>query len=558
MTTNRRNTNRKQQSRRKRQRAMTDAFKLVLALLLIIAAAAVVIFVRKELGSHGIFGNEETEASESPEETGELIIEEEPVPGFNEDADGRIYYLDEDGKRLSDTWLSAEQSLYYIDADGYVRTEDMKQNGMGFSFDEDGAVSSIAYDPRYVPTEEESEEGLFSPVRDRRVVVCLSEEDRSGSFYLIRYRRTTEDNAHDLGGDNKQYASPYSMQIDGNYIYYLPYTDREEPEDSYINKNLYRIQLGATIRELVAEDVEGYKVVDGDIYYQKSGRIYMTRNAGEDTTVPDFSEVEDFRVDISSGDKAFLYTGDGRLVAMASEEFKAGNFRYELSADGEILSVKEKTTVNTGGYTYSIEGDEAFGKSISRVARTSDADGKKEIISAEFDGSCGNVHYDFDSGYMYAEYTDGEGKSRILKISKDGDVDYLLDDGGDAKLKLYALQDNRAVCRAESSDGSVSFVELRLRASVPMALAVEPEELEAIDEPVDIGESSEFAAPEEPTQQATEPTEGLQNIEAPTSLSKDTPVAPQGPGAGLSAPSGEGSDITSLGPGGSAVGAPPG
>ena len=284
----------------------------------------------------------------------------------------------------------------------------------------------------------------------------------------------------------------------------------------------------------------------------------MTRNAGEDTTVPDFSEVEDFRVDISSGDKAFLYTDDGRLVAMASEEFKAGNFRYELSADGEILSVKEKTTVNTGGYTYSIEEDEAFGKSISRVARTSDADGKKEIISAEFDGSCGNVHYDFDSGYMYAEYTDGEGKSRILKISKDGDVDYLLDDGGDAKLKLYALQDNRAVCRAESSDGSVSFVELRLRASVPMALAVEPEELEAIDEPVDIGESGEAADPEEPTQQATEPTEGLQNIEAPTSLSKDTPVAPQGPGAGLSAPSGEGSDITSLGPGGSAVGAPPG
>lgn len=541
---NRRNTNRRQ-SRRKRQRAMTDAVKLLLAFLLIIVAAAVVIFVRGELGGIDPFGRKESsEAQESTEESDNGESESlEPKPGFNTDAEGRLYYLDETGERLSEAWLSLKGSLYYIDTEGYVQTEDLSYEGMDFEFDEEGAVSSISYDPYYSPAGDD-EDGYFSSVRDRRLVVYLDEDEMSGSFFLIRYRRTTDDTDYDLGGDNKQYTSPYSMQIDGNYIYYLPWTDREQEGDGYLNRNLYRIEPGATVRELVAEDVDGYRAVDGDIYYQKNGRIFMTRHAGEDTTVPDFSAVEDFYVDIKAGDKAYLYTADGRPVTLASDEFKAGNFRYELGTDGEILSVKEKSSVSTGGYTYTIEEDSAFGAAVSRVVRTEEATGKKEIISSEFDGSCGNLHYDFDTGYMYAEYTDKAGNSRILKISKDGDVDYLLDDGGAAKLKLYALQDNNAVCRAEAGDGSISFVELRLRASVPMALSVEPEELTEGEGPVEIESSeAETKAP------VTEPTTELQNIEAPTTSLKDTPVAPQGPGAGLTSPGEGSSNIQSLGPG---------
>ena len=541
---NRRNTNRRQ-SRHKRQRAMTDAVKLLLAFLLIIVAAAVVIFVRGELGGIDPFGRKESaETQESTEESDNGESESlEPKPGFNTDAEGRLYYLDETGERLSETWLSLDSSLYYIDTEGYVQTEDLSYEGMDFEFDEKGAVSSISYDPYFSPAGDD-EDGYFSSVRDRRLVVYLDEDEMSGSFFLIRYRRTTDDTDYDLGGDNKQYTSPYSMQIDGNYIYYLPWTDREQDGDGYLNRNLYRIEPGATVRELVAEDVEGYRVVDGDIYYQKNGRIFMTRHAGEDTTVPDFSAVEDFYVDIEAGDKAYLYTADGRPVTLVSDEFKAGNFRYELGADGEILSVKEKSSVSTGGYTYTIEEDSAFGTAVSRVVRTEEATGKKEIISSEFDGSCKNLHYDFDTGYMYAEYTDKAGNSRILKISKDGDVDYLLDDGGAAKLTLYALQDNNAVCRAEAGDGSISFVELRLRASVPMALSVEPEELTEGEGPVEI-ESSEA----ETNAPVTEPTTELQNIEAPTTSLKDTPVAPQGPGAGLTSPGEGSSNIQSLGPG---------
>ena len=275
----------------------------------------------------------------------------------------------------------------------------------------------------------------------------------------------------------------------------------------------------------------------------------------------DFSQVEDFYVDISSGDKAYLCTEDGRRVTLQSEEFKAGNFRYELSAGGEILSVADKSSVNTGGYTYTVEADDAFGTPLSRVVRTSDETGKKEIISSEFEGRCGDLHYDFDSGNIFAEYTDTSGKSRILKITKDGDVDYLLDDGGDAKLELYALQDNNAICRAEGAD-SVSFISLRLRATVPLALAVEPvEEGEESSEVIDINGSGSSGS-----------GSGLQNVEAPTAQSTDSPVSEgpvsekpvdtvSGPGAGLPAggnvPQGE---LENLSPGAGSVvgGAPPG
>lgn len=523
----RRNTNGRRQSRKRRQRAMTDALRLLLALILIAAAVFVVLFVRNELGSGlGFLHGTEKETEESTEESSSEAEPEEEAEGFNRDEEGRLYYLGEDGDRISDTWLSLEEKLYYLDEEGFAQTEPMSFEGMEYTFSEEGEVLSIKYDAGFRPDDEDTEEGYYSLIRDRRIWVYLDTEEKNGSFYLIKYRRTTEDTAYDLGGGNRQYTSPYSMQIDGNYIYYLPITDREEPEDVYTNGNLYRIQAGAEQRELIAEDVEGYRVVDGDIYYQSGGRLRLTDHSREDTTVPDFSEVEDFRVDISAGDRAYLYTEDGRPVTQSSEEFKAGNFRYELASDGEILSVAEKTTVNTGGYTYSIEGDDAFGSAISRVVRTSDADGKKEIISSEFDGSCGNLHYDFDSGCMLAEYTDNSGKSRIIKITKDGDVDYLLDDGGgDGKLLLYAIQDHDAICLKEGSSGERTFVSLRIRASVPMALAVEPMEAGDDGEVIDIGSTTASSGE----------TEELENVQAPTASSGGGTVV-EGPGAGISAP----------------------
>ena len=560
----RRSTNKRNQSRRRNQRAATDALRLILALILVAVAVVVVIFVKKELGTGFSGGRESSEASaeETEESSGETASEDAEQPGFNRDEEGRLYYLDEDGERLSDTWLSEDEKLYYIDAEGFVQTDDMSSDGMEFEFSEEGEVTSIEYDEHYRPAEQEEEDKeYYSLVKTPRIWVYLDQEERLGSFFLIRYRRTTENTSNALGGDNHQYCSPYGMQIDEEYIYYLPLSSSPEPEDQYINGNLYRMEPGAAARELVAEDVEGYKVLEGDIYYQSGGRIYYTRNAGEDTTLPDFSQVEDFYVDISSGDKAYLCTVDGRRVTLQSKEFKAGNFRYELSAEGEILSVADKSSVNTGGYTYTVEADDAFGTPLSRVVRTSDETGKKEIISSEFEGRCGDLHYDFDSGNIFAEYTDTSGKSRILKITKDGDVDYLLDDGGDAKLELYALQDNNAICRAEGAD-SVSFISLRLRATVPLALAVEPvEEGEESSEVIDINGSGSSGS-----------GSGLQNVEAPTAQSTDSPVSEgpvsekpvdtvSGPGAGLPAggnvPQGE---LENLSPGAGSVvgGAPPG
>ena len=52
----------------------------------------------------------------------------------------------------------------------------------------------------------------------------------------------------------------YSLQTDGEYIYYLPLSDKDDlsSEERKINGTLYRMKPGAEYREIVAQIVEGY------------------------------------------------------------------------------------------------------------------------------------------------------------------------------------------------------------------------------------------------------------------------------------------------------------
>ena len=153
-----------------------------------------------------------------------------------------------------------------------------------------------------------------------------------------------------------------------------------------------------------------------------------------------------------------------------------------MAAAGEILKVAEKTTVSTGGYVYSVENGEAFGTRMARVIRK-DKSGNREIISGEFEGAASNLHYDYDSSSIIAEYNDNSGNGGLLKITLDGDVDFIEDSrSAGGKVVLYAIEDGKAVYKT-TEDGSAKFKTARIGASVPIAAGVDPIPANVSDEP---------------------------------------------------------------------------
>ncbi len=151
--------------------------------------------------------------------------------------------------------------------------------------------------------------------------------------------------------------------------------------------------------------------------------------------------------------------------------------------------------MSIGGYVYTVEKDKLFGKNVSRVIRT-DSSGKKEIISSEFSGNVQNLHYDFDSKCIFAEYSENDVINRIIRIDLSGDVDYLEDQGlNGGQIQLIALQDNKAVVKEQVGD-LVNYYALRTRATVPLALSVEPLTIEEDITPS--SDSSEIVIPNGP------------------------------------------------------------
>lgn len=527
--------------------------KLFLAILLIAAAAVVVVFVYEQIRDTANGGLEqsagETAASE-PASTAELVIETEAASVHGLQLEGisgpvtaealekakasELRYVKENGEEAKQEWIASEGALYYFGADGRATSGTYQEPGMLYTFGANGRLQKIRYNADYKPDAQSVNKDYESLVQTKKLWAYLLMDRSYGSYYALMYKQTTEPTPHQLGGEkNPQYAGPYSMQIDGNYIYYLLSTDTPKKGEEETNKTLYRMRPGDEKRQIAARDVEGYKVLNGVVYYYGDGRMQQTSAFAEDDTInPPLNDPDSYEVDISSGSAAYLLDSFGEPVSGDGERLKAGNFTYKLGADGEILDVSEKTSVNKSGYTFSIEDGKLFGKAVSRVLRE-DGSGVREVISSEFEGSTGNLHYDFDSGYMFAEYQDGSGNGRILRISLDGDVDYLADSANVSaesgeQLTLYALQDGAAIVKAEQAG---TFLSLRESAVVPLAVGIDPvpaakeDASETDKDAIDITETeSEVKAGAAPPSQTDAQEAPRQTAEqaAPPSKTEDT------------------------------------
>lgn len=394
---------------------------------------------------------------------------------------------------LANSFLDLNGNLYYFDQEGHACTNDCQEGAFIFSYDDDGILKEINYDEGYDGDEDESGRDDYAGlITTKALWVYVDEENKLGSYSELMYKKTTESLSHSLGGAAVQYASPYAYSIADGTVFYLAVPAEKSNSVSgesgasvsagsvteLIEGKLYAMKPGADSRYIAGEHVLGFKVLedrDGDpvVYYYDGENIVRTDSFEKDEDLILFTEDAEYVVNIDEGDRAYLTLAGGQKVTLQSDDFKAGNFRYALAADGEILKVAEKTTVSTGGYTYSVQSGESFGETKSRVIRK-DNNGTEEVISSEFSGITYNLHYDFDSYRIIAEYKGNDGTNGLLSISKDGDVEFLEDSATDSsRVVLYGIQDSKAICK-RTENGEDVFFSVRLGATVPLAVAVDP------------------------------------------------------------------------------------
>ena len=429
---------------------------------------------------------------------------------------------------LADSWLDLDSNLYHFDEEGHACTDTFKEGAFIYSYDSDGILKRIVYNKNYTESADTAHKDFPGLVQTKTLWAYMNSSKKIGSYTAVMYKKTTDSLSHLLGTETSpQYASPYAYAIAGNKIYYLAVSENaaeqgqagtrgtannnsSESAASYgsssassqtgvsgsdtvlksIVGKLFCMSPGADYREIAAENAEGFKVVTDKsggmpvVYYYDGSQIRRSVTLKKDENMTVFSEDTSYSVDISEGYKAYLTVENGPRVSLQQGSFKAGNFTYSLAADGEILTVAEKTTVSTGGYTYSVENGESFGARAARVVRK-DKSGKEEIISGEFEGTAANLHYDYDSSSIIAEYTDGHGNGGLLKISLSGDVDMIEDsEESGGKVVLYAIDNGRAIYKTTENDKTV-FKTARIAASTPLTVGIDPVTTNISDAPVD-------------------------------------------------------------------------
>ena len=101
-------------------------------------------------------------------------------------------------------------------------TGQLKQDGQIYTLhDTKGYLKNIEVDLDYVP--ESTGENLDSLVRTNAFWCFLKEEEGTGLFKTILYRKTVENKIMVLGGETSpEKTKRNSMRAYGDYVYYLP------------------------------------------------------------------------------------------------------------------------------------------------------------------------------------------------------------------------------------------------------------------------------------------------------------------------------------------------
>ena len=479
--------------RKKRQDSPVKTVILILAAIVVMSAAIfVVVGIVEKIQSD----YEKIEIATKEESTAEAIeIEKEERLGWNQTEDGWIYLLDEE-TRASDQWMEIEGFLYSFDGDGIMRTGEWSSEGQIYTLHETkGYLQEIRTDLNYVP--EDTGEDLDSLVRTNAFWCYLDDED-TGVFKTILYRRTVENKVLPLGdADAPEKTTRYSMRTYGDYVYYLPKVSESSraglsDSEKALCDVLTRMIPGQKTKEIIAENVDGYLVLDDVIYYSQEGEIYSAES-GKSVAVGEAQ----YQIELSDGS---LYLRDilGNPAVSDSGIVEMEDRRYKVGEDGKIEDV-EKGETALNGVTYHLRGNgvqaavygrdsggdrqlisEAYGvqgfcivdNSIyystyvdrssdgewySQIFRTDASGDGKTAVSGMFSGAIGNLYYFESADAIYGEYHPSIEKRAygvIVVIGRDGSIRQIRDDGvrtgeassGNDILKLAGVQDGKLYC----------------------------------------------------------------------------------------------------------------
>lgn len=480
--------------RKKKESPIKMVFLIMIAVLVMVAAIYVVISVFGKISSD----YKQLDFSKE-EETMDLTIDtdEEPSVGWNETGHGWMYYLDEKSF-VENQWKDIDGFLYYFDGDGFMVTGQLRQDGQIYTLhDTKGYLKNIEVDLDYVP--ESTGENLDSLVRTNAFWCFLKEEEGIGLFKTILYRKTVENKIMVLGGETSpEKTTRNSMRAYGDYVYYLPkvkesqLTRLSEAEKGLCDK-LFRMRPGSDVKELIAEQVDGYMVLNDTIYYAQAGSIHSAVSGveiatGEGKYTVEIKDDSCYLVDelgnpavsdngdsVAVGDRIYRIEEDGKIKYVKHGQLTIDGSTYYLSGSGTKATVNSKKDSNDtvliretyGVQSYCIVDNQIYyssyvdkgfgGEWYSRIFKTDLNGQNKQALSEPFPGVIQNMYYYEEEGEIFGEYHPSiwNGSYGVAAvISRDGAIYKINDESartgkhvdGNDMLEIVMAKDGKVIC----------------------------------------------------------------------------------------------------------------
>ena len=399
--------------RRKKESGVKTALLVICAILFMIMAISVVVIVFGKIHSDYEKLDMTKESQQQTLEVPAVETTENNQLGWEETDEGWKYKIDEKTYAV-DQWLEVKGFLYHFDEKGIMATGQWKGDGQIFTcHDVKGYLKNIEPDPNYVP--EDTGEDLDSFVRTNAFWCYLDSED-TGLFKTILYKKTVDNKVKPLGNEkNPEKTTKNSLRAYGDYVYYLPKVAESRKsslsdEEKELCDVLVRMMPGQNTKEIIAENVDGYLVLDGTIYYAQDGKIH-TATSGTEAELSEGG----YQVKID-GNACYLVTALGKPVTgKGSAGITIEDRVYKVDENGKISYVK-KNSVAADGNSYELQGS---GSQTQLVKKTSS--GSKTIARADYgvQSYCIVDNSIFFSAYV-EKGTDGKWYSRIFKTDLDG------------------------------------------------------------------------------------------------------------------------------------------
>ena len=228
-----------------------------------------------------------------------INLKDEPHDSLNitTDANSGISFFVTDEKGLKfrkedktfarEEWIEKNGELFYFDTAGYGLNGDLKREGQLYTF-ENGKLKNIKRDTSYVSR---AKDELFSSIESAQYLVWLVDDEKTGSFYPIKFKQYSDDFEDYLGTEaDKQYSSPNMIKIYMSNIYYLA----AGKGTNYAGR-LYRMRPNAIHKETVGIGVTGYIVLSDDVVYYCDGERVLKAKSwkGVELKLPENEELNE-------------------------------------------------------------------------------------------------------------------------------------------------------------------------------------------------------------------------------------------------------------------------